>query len=165
MSKITQERLKELFNYDSETGLFERLTHRGGMGAVGRIAGNVQPSGYVRITVDYKKYYAHRLAWLYVYGVWPTNEIDHRDTIKHHNWISNLRDATKKQNLQNQIKAHKSNKSSGLLGVSFEKRRGKFRATIGINGKNRSLGRFETAELAHAAYIAAKRIHHLTCPI
>ena len=118
--------------------------------------------GYIQIRIDGSLYYAHCLAWLYVYGVWATNQLDHKDTIRHHNWIENLRDVTNSENAQNRIKAN-TNNSTGFLGVSLH--HGKYPATITIDGKNKYLGRFETPEEAHEVYLEAKRIHHSTCTI
>lgn len=169
---ITQSILKELFDYDHETGVFTwRPRKEYSIGKyykssswntkfAGKTAGSDHSEGYWKIGIDGKQYLAHRLAWLYVYGKWPEDQLDHVDNIRNHNWISNIREANRSENNQNQIKAQKRNKSTGLLGASFNKRYGTFIAQIAINGKNKSLGVFKTAIEAHDAYITAKRELH-----
>lgn len=158
---LTQERLKKIIDYDQLTGIFIWKISRPKC-HVGAIAGCLCKDGYVYVTIDKKRYEAHRLAWLFVYGVWPTNQTDHKDTIRHHNWIENLRDVTHSGNQQNRIMANANNKI-GFLGVYLS--RGKYMAQITVSGKNKFLGRFTTPEEAHQSYLAAKRIHHSTCTI
>ena len=156
---LTQERLKELLSYDPETGVFIRLVALCNRIKVGDVAGNLDQYGYRCIMVDRKSYMAHRLAWLYVFGVWPVDQIDHINCIKDDNRIINLREATQSQNMQNQRKPQK-NGTSGFLGVTFFKRRGKWAAYIQVKNKKNNLGYFPTPELAHKAYIEAKRFYH-----
>ena len=89
----------------------------------GKEAGTLEKTGYIRIKLNGHKYMAHRLAWFYEYGKWPTKEIDHKDNIKHHNWIDNLREATRSENIINSIK-HPSC-SSKYKGSCFVKRNNK----------------------------------------
>lgn len=96
---------------------------------------------------------AHRAAWLLHYGSWPEHEIDHIDGNRSNNAISNLRPATHTQNQWN--KRICARNKSGYRGVHFMKANGKFRAQIVTNGVRRHVGLFDTAEQAHAAYIAA----------
>lgn len=168
MSELTQERLKELLHYDLETGIFIWKKRPGLIGKqktfnvrfIGKEAGVNLNTGYLRIMVYGKCYQAHILAWFYVYGVWPKSQIDHKDNVRHHNWISNLREATNLENAQNTIKARSNNKSTGLLGAYFYKPYGKFVSRITLNGKQKHLGYFDTPEKAHQAYIKAKRELH-----
>lgn len=74
---ITAERLRELLEYDEDTGVFKRKARTSNRISIGDIAGSSDAKGYVCIRVGGKTYKAHRLAWLYVYGEWPTGEIDH----------------------------------------------------------------------------------------
>lgn len=159
---LTQERLKELLDYDPDTGIFLWKVSRYSE-CIGKEAGSVAiTDGYRRIALDGKKYLAHRLAWLFVYGVWPTNQIDHIDHNKSRNKISNLRDVTNGENQQNQIKPQKHN-HAGKLGVRH--RNGKYQAQIKIDGKSKHLGSYSTADEAHLAYLQAKRKHHSGCTI
>lgn len=121
--------------------------------------------GYVVIMIDGKSYQAHRLAWLYIYEKWPDNMIDHLNTIRDDNRITNLRDVEHNINIQNQRRAQKNNKSAGLLGVTFNKLAQKYVAQIKLNGKNKYLGLFDNAEDAHEAYLEAKRQYHAGCTI
>ena len=164
MNELTQSRLKELLDYNQETGIFTcKVARANNSIPVGSIAGSLS-NGYIRICIYGRSYMAHRLAWLYVYGVWPDNEIDHKDTVKHHNWLNNLRDVTHSGNQQNVATARRNNKT-GLLGSVFHKASGKYQAAIVISGKKQHLGIFSTPEEAHEVYLAAKRIHHSTCTI
>lgn len=157
MSQVTQERLKELFSYSVDTGLFTRIQPVPGA-KIGKVAGCIK-SGYVVIRVDSILYRAHRLAWLYEHGKWPDGEIDHINGIKNDNRLCNLRDVSVQKNRQNQIRARRNNKS-GFLGVHFVQARQKFRADICIEGRNKILGFFDTPDLAHEAYLNAKRGAH-----
>lgn len=158
--KLTVTRMKELLDYEPNTGIFRWRVRRGTRNVIqpGDIAGRVSAAGYIRIGIDGVKYMAHRLAWLYVHGALEP-EIDHKDTIRHHNWIENLRPATRALNCQNQRRANRDSKS-GLLGVIPHAASGKWRAQIKIDGKQSHLGYFKTPEEAHAAYLAAKVVLH-----
>lgn len=109
-------------------------------------------------------YLEHRLAWLYVTGTWPSDQIDHVNGIRDDNRIFNLREATGPENNGNQRQARSDNKT-GLLGVYWDKQHKKFSAKIMFSGKHKYLGYFPTAEEAHAAYIKAKRELHSHCTI
>jgi hypothetical protein len=151
--ELTQERLKEVMNYDPETGVFTRKN------GDGKEAGSVYNHGYKLISVDGKRYMAHRLAWLYMTGSMPDENIDHKDCVKTNNAFKNLRETTQLQNAQN-IRSASSNNTHGFLGVSFNKIIGKYFSRIHLNGKSNYLGVFNTPEEAHAAYIEAKRELH-----
>lgn len=86
---LTVERLRELLDYDPETGVFRWKEPRRKC-RVGEVAGSLRKDGYVKIQVDGRFYQAHRLAWLCVYGVWPS-AIDHIDGNRANNAIANLR--------------------------------------------------------------------------
>lgn len=157
---LTQARIKELLEYFPDSGLFKWKVFRGNTAKPGVIAGSIDSNGHAQIMVDGITYQAHRLAWLYVYGIWPNKEIDHRNCIRNDNRIANLREASHSENSQNQRKARVDNKSSGILGVTWHKRDKKWRAQIGIAGKKKWLGAFDTQEAAHSAYLTAKREFH-----
>lgn len=140
--------------------MFTWRVGRRGKARVGSLAGCKDDEGYVYIRVDYRAYRAHRLAWLYMTGTFPVNVIDHIDGNPANNRIENLRDVTNAVNLQNQKRAQIDNKC-GLLGVY--KHRKRFRARITVDGKITNLGTFDTPELAHAAYLAAKPQIHAPC--
>lgn len=161
---ITLARLLEVLEYFPATGVFVWRVTTAKRIKVGDVAGGVS-QGYIIIRIDGRLYRAHRLAWLCMTGAWPTNGLDHRDGNRANNRWDNLREATQVQNMQNLRKAHGDNLSSGLLGASWDKQNKKWRAQIKIDGKIRHIGYFPTAELAHTAYLEAKRKLHSFCSI
>lgn len=163
---LTAQRLREALHYDPDTGVFTWRITCSRRAVAGTKAGSVDKvTGYVRIRLDGKINQAHRLAWLYMTGSWPTFEVDHRDTVRANNAWSNLRDVTHAVNGQNQRKAHKSNKSSGLLGASWDAAKGAWLSHITLNYKLQFLGYFDTAIKAHHRYLAEKRSLHEGCTI
>ena len=162
---LTAERLRDLLHYDPETGVFTWRIGASKRVRAGDIAGFVNGTGYWLIGVDGRKYRAHRLAWLWVYGAWPSKDLDHIDGCRNNNRIFNLREATISENRQNQREARSNNKSSGFLGVTHHKQSNAWMARIVINGKTIHLGLFKEPEITHAAYVSAKRKHHPFCTI
>lgn len=154
---VTGERLRELLHYDPETGVFTWRV--GGRRArLGEAAGCVETCGYLRITIDGRQYYAHRLAWLYVTGAWPADQLDHRDGDRTNNRFDNLREATHAENGQN--RTTQKNNTSGFAGVHWHLGDRRWHARIRVGGRRVHLGSFDTPEEAHAAYIEAKaRLH------
>lgn len=160
---LTHARLVELLSYDPMTGAFAwRPFKRKGYSTTGRPAGSRHQLGYIHIQIDGVIYKAHRLAWLYVHGVWPSDQIDHRDGVKDNNRIGNLRDADAVINGQNRRVAHR-NTSTGLIGA--HKHGNAFTSQIRSQGVIKHLGRFPTATEAHQAYVAAKRELHEGCTL
>lgn len=98
--------------------------------------------------VDGRGYYVHRLAWFYVHGRWPQQQIDHINGDPHDNRIANLREATVEQNRRN-VRLSTKNKF-GLKGVTIQK--GRYKAQIRFAGKHINIGLFDSPEEAHAAY-------------
>ena len=157
---LTQKRLRELLHYDPETGLFT-WRHSRGQAQAGDIAGAIHHKGYRRIGLEGGNYAAHRLAWLYVHGVWPTETIDHINGVRHDNRIANLRDVSAAAN------SHYATLRSSVNSTGF---RGVYRngpgwgATIRIAGKSVHLGQFDSPEQAHRKYMESKRAHHRGLP-
>jgi hypothetical protein len=145
---ISHARLLELVKYDPETGVFTRRKKSTRL-HIGDVCGWKNGNGYIRFEIDGGRYHAHRLAWLYVTGEWPVGEIDHINRDKSDNRISNLRPASRSQNSAN------SPRRSHLKGATFS--RGRWRAQICHNYKNRHLGYFATEQAAHEAYLDAAR--------
>lgn len=163
---LTAARVRELFHYEPETGLFTRLIAKTGRGAAaGDVAGSLNRTGYIIIGVDGGLFRAHRLAWLYMTGEWPVEHIDHIDGVRNNNRWSNLRDLGRSMNAQNQRSPHKTNQSSGLVGVSWNAKCCNWKAYITVNCERRHLGYFKTPDEAHAAYVDAKRRMHPGCTI
>lgn len=163
---LTADQLRELLNYDQETGLFTRKVKTYGRygGQIGAVAGGDSGRGYIKISLMSRLYYAHRLAWLYMTGQWPTEQIDHRDGNRANNAFSNLRETTNAINGQNKRRAQSNNKTGHeYLGVSSA--RSNFVARIKAGDTHHYLGCFKTAAEARAAYITAKRRLHAGCTI
>lgn len=129
---LTQARLKELLHYDPETGIFTRKTKYTNMD-VGDISGGIDNTGYIRIYTAGKRYKAHHLAWLYVYGCLSPIQIDHINHDRSDNRICNLRAVSHRENQLNQS-IPKNNKSR-IVGVHWDKRRNQWIASIRVNYK------------------------------
>lgn len=110
----------------------------------------MEKKGYIAICVKTKTYKAHRLAWLYVYGEMPKNQIDHINGIKDDNRIDNLREATASENMFNRLKFK--NSKSPIKGISFHIGQQKWTAKIQLNKKRLWLGSYNTFEEAAVAY-------------
>jgi hypothetical protein len=118
MSNIDCNQLKEILEYQPETGLF--FWKKGIQGIIkGSKAGHLSKDGYVDIRIKNRLYPAHRLAWLMMTGNWPDDFIDHINRIKSDNRFVNLREATKAENAQNTN--IQSNNTSGYKGVVWHK--------------------------------------------
>jgi hypothetical protein len=164
-SNLSAERLRDALHYAPLTGVFTWRIRTSSRSNPGTVAGRLMPDRYRRICLDGGQYPVHRLVWLYLYGRWPVDQIDHINGVRDDNRADNLREATNAINGQNRRRAQRTNQSSGLLGVSWQAKRQKWMAQIQLNGKAIYLGRFKTPEAAHAAYIAAKRQHHPGCTL
>lgn len=153
---LSAHRLRELLTYLPEDGIFLRRidprTDRPSKWKAGTISGAKMVNGYVTVVVDGVRYLAHRLAWFYLYEVWP-EQIDHINGVRNDNRITNLRAATNKQNCEN--KTTSPNSKSGFKGVSFDEQKNKWRARITHNYKEIWLGYYNDAEAAAKAYAAA----------
>lgn len=143
--------------YDPASGIF---TYRAGYNPrfTGKRAGAVvlvgkQKIPYRVVCIDGFATRASRVAWLYMTGEWPENDIDHKNHDATDDRWANLRHATRSQNLANRRKARM--KRVGLRGV-YPTRSGKFVASIN-HGRTIYLGTFLTAEEAHSAYVSAAK--------
>ena len=151
---LTQARLKELLHYDPDTGVFTNLVTRNGRAKIGAEAGYVNTLGYVVVQVERLRTHAHRLAWLYVTGNWPTNQIDHINRVRSDNRFCNLRDVTASENVHNTSDSAKN--TSGVRNVVWHKKNKKWQAQIKVNNKYKYLGQF--TDLAQARLVAEKAI-------
>ena len=154
---LTQAELKSKLHYNPETGIFTWLETSSLKMRHGDVAGHKNEKGYIVITINGKIYRAHRLAWIYM------NEtlsccIDHINTIKDDNRISNLRLATLNQNSFN--KKLSKNNTSGVKGVSWNKLTKKWTARIKINNKQITVGAFSDIELAKKVIMEARIKYH-----
>ncbi len=160
-ANLTAQRLRELLNYDPDTGLFTWRIQRSNV-AKGAVAGNLRPDGYFDIRIDGKIHRAHRLAWLYMTGAWPDNLIDHIDRNPSNTRWGNLRQATHSQNHQNQkIRADSRHGHRGLSPHSS----GLWRARIRVRGRVIHLGYFPTVESASQARADAERKYFTHSPL
>lgn len=156
---LTAERLRKVLHYEPITGTFTRLSSRTTGAKFGPVRTRPHHKGYIYLRVDGCKYSAHHLAWLAMTGKWPLDQIDRWDTDRSNNAWSNLREAGSLLNSQNRRISRKDNKL-GILGVS-KTSAGKFTSEIQANKIRHWLGLFDTAELAHEAYVKAKRELHI----
>jgi hypothetical protein len=160
---ITAARVRAILDYNPETGLFrwkrrpvddfvnERACKIWNTRFAGSVAGSMRADGYIHIHIDYKLYMAHRLAWLYVLGEWPHDEIDHADCIRSNNTFSNIRAATSTQNKANRSVSSVS--VSKLKGAMWDNRRKKWRSEIRLDSKQKHIGYFDCPAAAHFYYI------------
>lgn len=148
MQILTQKILKEKLIYNPVSGRFTWV--KSNSRSKGAISGWQEPGRYTRVNIAGKLYYAHRLAFLYMTGVFPVADIDHINGNKSDNRWGNLRQATRSQNLVHR-RVRKDN-VLGIKGVAFAKDRSKFRAKVWENGKTKYIGQFDTVELAEACY-------------
>jgi hypothetical protein len=168
--EITPAEVKHFLEYDPASGVFvwkprplelfpTKRTHKiWNTRYAGKVAGSLKPEGYLTIRFFQTFFYAHRLAWLYMTGEWPTEQTDHINGNRDDNRWQNLREATPYQNQCN--KRVQKNSKSGLKGVSFHKQSYRWTSKIKVHGKSISLGYYLTAEAAGAAYALASAKHH-----
>ena len=165
---LTADRLRELVDFDPETGVFtQRIVYEGQRARwkAGRVSGSISKgTGYLTLRLDGKLYQAHRVAWMHHFGVWPQDHIDHINGQQTDNRIANLRDVSNAINRQN-TRGPRCDSQTGMQGVSLDKRRSKFFARIRVNGRTFHLGYFDDAASAHDAYLDAKRELHPGCTI
>lgn len=154
---ITQKELKEILEYNPETGDFYwKISPKHGVN-VGDKAGS-QHIGYTRLTIKRKKYLTHRLAWLYVYGEFPKGDIDHIDNDRANCRINNLRIANKSTNGYNRKK--QANNTSGIKGVIWCKASNKWSVRIGVNKKKIYFGVWDDLEFAELVAQEARAKYH-----
>lgn len=149
--ELTVDRARDKLDYDPATGIFTRKITSCGRGwqRSGR-TGFDSGRGYIKVFLDGRVYFAHRLAWFVTYGAWPDYEIDHINGDRSDNRLCNLRVATSSQN---KARSERNGKSGLPRGV--KKHHNRYSSRIRIGGKEQYLGMFESAEEAHAAYCAA----------
>ena len=152
---LTADRLRELLDYDPATGVFTWRTTRRGKALAGAAAGCLR-RGYRVISVEDRDYFAHRLAWLYVYGAWPTLGIDHISGVKDDNRLVNLREASQLQNCANRgVHSNNAARVKGVRRLSS----GRWQVRIMRDYRPFHLGSFDTLEAAKAAYAKAAEFH------
>lgn len=153
----SQATLKALLDYEPKTGTFrwkerpssECYTARWNRRYAGMAAGT-ECQGYIRIKIEGCLYFAHRIAWIYVYGHEPNEGLDHINGDPSDNRIANLRAASHSKNMQNRKKMVN---GSGFSGVYKNGAKWQARITIQRDGKRHSvyLGTYSNAEEAAKA--------------
>jgi hypothetical protein len=153
MNILTKEKLQEVLSFDYETGEFKWKNVCSNRVKPYTKAGSLNHNGYLVIGISGKKYFAHNLAWLYVYGEFPLRMLDHVNRNRQDNRICNLRIATTKQNNENiSLRSHN---TSGHRGVTWHKAAKKWMASVTHNKKQIYLGLFE--DVKEAALIAESK--------
>lgn len=156
MKTINIDRLREVVEYDPETGIFKWI-HPTLKRVHGKPVGKLT-DGYLCFAVDRIWVRAHRAAWALTYGAYPEKPIDHINGDRLDNRLSNLREATPRQNSYNKKLSIRS--KTGAKGVGFDKRISLWNARITVDGKRIYLGLFKTIDEAAAAYARAAQEHH-----
>lgn len=185
--KLTHDHLLSRLNYNSDTGIFtwkerqpsefkpgnkssEANCNSWNKKFAHKQAGSLsKASGYIEISIDKKHYLAHRIAWFHYYGYMPENQIDHKDRVRHHNWIDNLREAS--QQCQSRNSSIAKNNTSGVVGVSlltWSKKHPNYKkqhvSQITVNKKNIYLGCFENfADAVKARWKAEVKYNFPNC--
>lgn len=171
---MSADRARELLNYDVDTGtLTWRHESRVGfrksvlMHSAGAVAGTRRIDGRIVLNIDGKTHLGHRIAWLVHTGEWPDGEIDHINGDCGDNRLSNLRSVSRRVNQENKHRAQRNKKSCDLLGAYRNPRNSisPWKACISVDGRQKYIGVYRTAEDAHSAYVQAKRIHHKGCTL
>jgi len=155
---IIQEELKRQLHYNPDTGIFTRIVSNSNRVKIKSIAGWYTSNGYIYIDINCTSYSSHRLAWLYMTGNWPEDQIDHINHVRDDNRWLNLRECTNAQNGANAGKPK--NNTSGYKGVSWNKGVKKWTAQIMFNYKKIHLGCFTCKhEAAEAHNAKALELH------
>jgi hypothetical protein len=151
---LTHDHLREILKYNPQTGAWNWVVSRGSVRR-GDIAGSVGSHGYRQISIGRRLYLAHRLAFLWMTGPWPTDQVDHRDLGRANDCWENLREATRSQNYRNR-RALVTNKC-GLKGAHWKSSIRRWAAAIRDGGRQKHLGYFDCPQDAHAAYVVAAK--------
>lgn len=152
MKRLTQERVRELFDY-VDGNLIWKIDKR--KIRKNDIVGYINSVGYLAANIGYEKYLVHRLIWFYFNGYFPENDIDHIDRNKLNNKIENLREVTRSCNLRNT--GNRTNNISGVKGVSWKNNHKKWHARIMVKYKDKFLGYHNDFNEAVLARLAAEQ--------
>jgi hypothetical protein len=153
---IDQATLKSLLHYSPETGEFRRL-FSSRWWKCGDIADSKTKKGYSRVSINGNHYDSHRLAFLYMTGRFPSEQVDHINGVRGDNRWENIRAATPQENQRN-AKRRKDN-TSGRVGVGRYKVSKKWRAYIRASGKDIHLGSFDCKQDAVEAREKAEKYY------
>ena len=157
INDISAERVKAVLDYDPVSGIFTWKISPARRIKIGSVAGSIHRTGYRNIKLESRTYLAHRLAWLIMKNDWPAAQVDHINGRRDDNRFENLREATHIQNCRN--RKINSDNATGFKGVTYHGTR--FIAQISIDGVQKYLGIFYTAQEAAACYEAEAATHFL----
>lgn len=149
----TPERVRDVLNYDPNTGILRWRVATGKKARPGKVVGCTDGHRRVLVGIDGYRTRAHILVWVWVHGEWPSMMIDHINGDPSDNRLCNLRLATPSQNQAN--RRRRCDNCSGLKGVHLHRQTGKWRAQIRVGGRSQHIGLFVSKEEAHAAYMGA----------
>lgn len=155
MRRLTQSELKSVLRYNPETGVFIWVKKSSRNIKYGQVAGSRHGNGYVCIGLNGKIHKAHRLAWLFVNGYLPEQDIDHINGVKYDNRIVNLREVSQSCNTKNC--GNLASNKSGVKGVYWNRAGGKWRAQITVMGKKYELGSYGDFDEAVCVRLAAEQ--------
>ena len=159
MKELKQAEVQRLLCYNPLSGNFRWRIALSNRIKIGSTAGCIRRNYkydtrlYWCIRVYGRLYLAHRLAFLYMRGHWPS-EIDHKDGNGLNNRWLNLRECTHSQNKANQ--GPRNDNKLGIKGV-YRNKNGKYVAQIYIHGKKIHLGYFDTSKVAATIYQQATK--------
>jgi len=160
MPRPSAQIIKEFFDYDPISGALrwkfrDYVRPSWNTKYAGNVVGSLCRNGYLKLGLKGKNYLVHVIIWAWMTGEWPSVDIDHKDTNRSNNSWSNLRLATRSQNMANMRNSGRN--TSGYKGVFFKKQTGRYRASIVFQRKEIHLGYFDTPEEAHAVYKIKQR--------
>lgn len=155
--KALLRKMKKVCVYDPIKGTFTRIKSYGKRLKAGEPWGHFH-HGYTAGCINSEKYPCSKLAWLWVYGEYPKEIMDHINRDRADDRIVNLRKASESENHWNI--GMKSCNTSGFKGVTFNKQTKKYNAYITVRYVKKNLGGFATPEEAHAKYVEASKLLH-----
>lgn len=154
----------EHYKYDKETSFFYWVKPTSCRVSVGDRAGFMYGKGYRAVKICGKTIYEHRVVWLIETGDWPLEDVDHINRVRSDNKFSNLREASRSENKQNQKGAYPTNKNSGLLGV-YRQPNDTWQARVVVCGKTICLGTYKDKLKAHAVSMEYRKKLHPYSPL
>jgi hypothetical protein len=160
---LTQQQLKDLFEYRKDGNLVRKVVARGPAGQVGRVVGyqtsdSSRPDKVYMATKIRGQYYAiHKLIWIWHHGAVP-EQVDHINRNSVDNRIENLRLANRSENACNRKLF--SNNTSGCKGVFWNKARSRWFVYVDTNKKRKNIGYFNDFELAELVSTEARDLYH-----
>lgn len=135
---MTREQIQKLFTY--RDGKLYRLKRTSNRIRIGQEVGSPRADGYRSVKINGADYLVHRIIWLWHFGYLPENGLDHINRKRSDDRIENLREVSQVCNLRNT--ANSKANTSGVKGVSYNKKNGKWSAYIRVLRKHIHLGEY-----------------------